>query len=256
LHFQPLPIRRPAIGGPPGRGAVDPCPAHSRIISTLTHTKEDIVMGFARTRIGHPQPPHAPDWKFRPSLGVLEDRTVPSATDAAFLTAASAADQFDIVAGTLAAVKGSTPAVRQFGHVLAATHATELRQLQPILAVNGVTNARMSAQETATLHALAGMSGAAFDAQFESVVAAELQQEISLDQTEISGGSSTTAVGYAKAQMAVDQRELTTVQNLQSGTGTGTGTPTPTRPVLPHHGVFVGIHMPTGTTQPPGGIMT
>jgi predicted outer membrane protein len=219
------------------------------------------VIGFARALLGKDNTSRRPEVKFRPRIDVLEDRSVPSmtptatpatATDNTYLVAAAAADEIDIVAGVLAAAKGSSTAVRQFGMNLATAHASELKQLQPILMTNGLTLPRLSTDERAALQQMASLSGAAFDAQFESFISAELQQEISLDQSEIQHGSNLVAISYARSQMAVDQRELQSLQSLQTGTATATPARITTHHTFnhTHHGTSVNLHQPPTGTSP------
>jgi len=183
-----------------------------------------------------------------PRLEPLEDRSTPAAmssgaqagaagqnqnaafaaADPAFVTASVQSNLLEIQMGLLAASRGSTAAVREFGQHLVNEHVNALVQEVPLMGQAGV-GLSLASYHVQLATTLASLSGTAFDQTFLAASVVSHQMSIVLFQTEAAGGTNTAARAYAQAQLPHLQEHLQTTlslfqQVLTSGSQTQTGT--------------------------------
>jgi putative membrane protein len=146
-------------------------------------------LAFAGTRLINDAGAHTPA---EPVIqGTLDDPTIVAIFDAA--------NTADIETGTLAAERGHSKEVRDFGAMLARDHK-QVRQLGRDLAQKlGVTptpprNDKSAADHAATMKRLRGLSGADFDHAF-------LQYEVTFHQTVIDAVNSTLLPAIKNAEL-------------------------------------------------------
>ena len=112
----------------------------------------------------------------------------------AFLKTAAGADHAEVDAGNMAAARGASPAIKDYGRRLASDHGAHLQKVQATadrmhvrLPAGAPPDARAEARRLERLH------GRAFDRAFARAMVADHQKAIALFQAQARSGDRATA---------------------------------------------------------------
>lgn len=158
-----------------------------------------LVLSLAAAACGGPGDDATPDT----AVARTEVQPVPAAAapldDATIVAIFDGANTADIETGQLAAERGSSPEVREFGAMLARDHENVRKQGRDLAAKLGVTptppaNDAAAADHAAAMARLRGLSGAEFDHAF-------LQHEVAFHKSVIDAVTSTLLPAIQNAEV-------------------------------------------------------
>jgi putative membrane protein len=135
---------------------------------------------------------------------------------AAFLTDAMKGDNSEVKAGNMAADKGSTQAVKDFGKMLATDHGTHLTKVTALAQSMGVPTTNDVTPDAAALATkLQGLSGKDFDKAFVAGMIADHKKAIDMYQKEASSSDPAPLTSLAKDTVPTLQKHLKAAEALQ-----------------------------------------
>ncbi len=136
-----------------------------------------------------------------------------------FLTDAMKGDNSEVRVGKLAAEKGSTQGVKDFGRMLAEEHGSHLQKVAAVAQSLGVPTTDETKPEADQVYAkLQGLSGKDFDQAFIIAMIEDHKKTIATYQQEASSGDAAAVTDLAKQTVPTLQKHLETAQSLQNGT--------------------------------------
>ena len=134
---------------------------------------------------------------------------------AAFVADGMKGDNSEVKLGKLAASKGSTAAVRDYGTMLATDHG---KHKQDLAKLGGTMNVAATDDTTPEADAeytkLQGLSGAAFDKEFATFMVTDHQKAIAKYQAQADGSGPAPLVALAKDTLPKLKKHLETAQSL------------------------------------------
>lgn len=135
---------------------------------------------------------------------------------AQFLTDAMKGDNSEVRVGKLAARKGSSQGVKDFGGMLADDHGKHLTKVSALAQSMNVPPTDETKPEADQLYAkLQGLSGADFDKAFVAGMIADHKKDIDAYQQEANSSDPTEVTSMAKETVPTLQTHLKTAQSLQ-----------------------------------------
>jgi predicted outer membrane protein len=140
-----------------------------------------------------------------------------SAKDRAFVVAAGHAGAAEIAAGKLALTKSTQQSTRAFARKMIHDHTVLAAKLRSVAATVGlVPPATPTPAQAATLHALARLSGSAFDSAYRKSQVASHEAAVALFTSEGSTGQTPTLKSAASAALPTIEMHLRMAQALQT----------------------------------------
>lgn len=137
--------------------------------------------------------------------------------DKKFLKKAAEGGMEEVAIGNLAAQKGATPAVRQFGQKLVADHTKAADQLKQVAAQQNMdVPTSLGAKQQRQVNKLAKLSGAKFDKAFAKREVKDHRKDIQAFQREARYGSNPSVKQFASNQIPVLEQHLNIAKNLRS----------------------------------------
>jgi putative membrane protein len=137
------------------------------------------------------------------------------AIDTAFLTDAIKGDNGEVAIGKLAAAKGSSQGVKDFGNMLTNDHGAHKQQLAALAQQAGMAVPDEPSDEAkANLDKLSGLSGSAFDKAFIDAMVEDHQKDIAKYEAQAKSGDPQTAA-LANQTLPTLRKHLDTAQGLQ-----------------------------------------
>jgi putative membrane protein len=144
----------------------------------------------------------------------LAATTASAASDKAFLTKAMKGDNSEMTFGEIAAQKGESPGVRDFGRMLHTDHAKAKSEVVPIARAHDVPiTDEMAPEAKAEKVKLDGLSGAAFDREFASYMVDDHKKDIADFQRQAKMGDPATAK-LARMQLPTLHKHLMVAEQL------------------------------------------
>lgn len=137
--------------------------------------------------------------------------------EASFLKAAMRGDNSEMKLGAIAARRGASSDVRQFGQMLSSDHRkgkAEAAALARRLHVP-VTSA-MAPEAVAEQSKLAGLKGRAFDREFARYMVEDHRKDIAKFKSEAASGDRAAVTALARKTLPVLRKHLATAQSLQT----------------------------------------
>jgi putative membrane protein len=144
-----------------------------------------------------------------------------ASADIAFLTDAAQGNVSEVMLGGVAAAKGSSAAVRDYGLMLLQDHAKALGQELPLLRGAPPSALTPTPEALLELNKLASLSGTAFDREFLNYMVQDHQKDIAKFQDEAQNGKDPEARAYARQQLPVLQKHLDTAESLLQSLNNG-----------------------------------
>lgn len=135
-------------------------------------------------------------------------------SDKEFLTKAMQGDNSEMKLGAMAAQRGDSPGVKDFGRMLNSDHAKAKSEVVPIARAHGLAATDAMAPEAkAEAVKLTGLSGAAFDREFANNMVDDHRHDISDFEKQSKIGDPATAK-LARKQLPTLRKHLATAERL------------------------------------------
>jgi len=143
-----------------------------------------------------------------------------ASSDVDFVQKAASSGMAEIAAGRLAASKGQSPAVQEFGRRMVADHTKANDELEIVAKTSGITPPSSSSpQQKATSGQLATLQGDAFDKAYAEQMVKDHQQAVELFGKEANAGSDAGLRSFAKKTLPELQQHLDMAKKLPHGAG-------------------------------------
>lgn len=144
----------------------------------------------------------------------------PKVNDNKFAKKAAEGGMEEVALGNLAAKKGSTPEVRQFGQKLVDDHTKANDELKKIAAQQNIDlPSSLSAKQQKKIDKFAKLSGAKFDKAFTKHEVKDHQKDIQEFKQEAQYGTNPAVKQFASNALPVLQQHLNDAKNLKSAGG-------------------------------------
>ena len=132
-----------------------------------------------------------------------------NSTDQMFITQVNIGNRAEVMAGQLAANKGTNPLVRDFGNHMVMEHSQAQAELQTIASNLGMALAdTVDAEHRALMARLNALSGYSFDTAYMNSQVKDHQKTVSIFQMELSGGNNQAVRNYASNKLPHIQMHL------------------------------------------------
>jgi len=132
-----------------------------------------------------------------------------SAADKKFATGAAQGGLAEVELGQLAAQKGQSDKVKQFGQRMVDDHTSANKELKSVAQKNNITlPTSINAKDQALKDKLSGLSGAEFDRAYMTSMVKDHQKDISEFQKEANSGSNADLKGFAARTLPTLQEHL------------------------------------------------
>lgn len=140
-----------------------------------------------------------------------------NSTDQMFVNQVAIGNKAEIMAGQLAATKGSSAGVRAFGQMMVTEHGQAQTDLQNVATNIGITLPdTVDAEHQALMVRLSSLSGYSFDTAYINSQVKDHQKTISIFQMEISSGNNTSVRNYANQYLPHIQMHLQKADSLRT----------------------------------------
>lgn len=141
-------------------------------------------------------------------------------SDNEFLIKAAKDNAMEVKLGEMAADRGASAGVRQYGQRLAKDHSKAEQQLMPIVREKGVNLPQeMSKKDRAAVDRFAALSGADFDRQFVQHMIHDHEKAIAMFENEAKNGKDAAAKAYAEKTLPTLREHLKIARELAGSTG-------------------------------------
>jgi putative membrane protein len=148
-------------------------------------------------------------------LAIAQNTTSPSASDKKFVVAALEGGDAEVQLGQLAAQKGNTTDVKQFGQKMMDDHTKLGDQMKSIAQKEGIkAPARIPAKDKALEAKLRSLSGDAFDKAYIKAMVKDHQQDLAEFKKEADSGNYTTIKDAANQGEQVISQHLELAEDM------------------------------------------
>lgn len=138
-----------------------------------------------------------------------------NSTDQTFLTQVAIGNKAEIMAGQLAATKGTNAGVKAFGQLMVNEHGLAQSDLQRVYTSVGQTMPdTVDAEHQALMTRLNSLTGRSFDTAYINSQVRDHQKTLSIFQTEISNGNNDSVQNYASKYLPHIQMHLQKADSL------------------------------------------
>jgi putative membrane protein len=139
-----------------------------------------------------------------------------SSADKKFAMGAAQGGLAEVELGHLAAQKGQSEKVKQFGQRMVDDHTNANNQLKSLAAKDNITlPTSINAKDQALKDKLSGLSGADFDRTYMQSMVKDHQKDISEFQKEANSGSNADLKGFAAQTLPTLQEHLRMAQDAE-----------------------------------------
>ncbi|MGH9624117.1 MAG: DUF4142 domain-containing protein [Bryobacteraceae bacterium] len=140
--------------------------------------------------------------------------------DKKFVKKAAEGGMTEIAMGKLAAQKGTTPAIKQFGEKLVNDHTKADNQLKQVATeANANLPSSLSSKHQKEVNKLAKLSGKKFDKAFVKRAVKDHKNDIEEFKAEAQGGSNSAVRQFASNNLPVLQEHLNIAESLKKSKG-------------------------------------
>lgn len=138
-----------------------------------------------------------------------------NSTDQNFISQVAIGNKAEIMAGQLAATKGSNAGVKEFGRMMVTEHGQAQADLQNVASGTGITLPdSVDAEHRALMVRLDSLTGRSFDTAYINSQVKDHQKTVSIFQTEISNGNNSSVRNYANTYLPHIQMHLQKADSL------------------------------------------
>lgn len=151
----------------------------------------------------------------RNSGGQMSHGSGQMAADHKFVMFAAMGGMAEVEMGRLAAQKGASEDVRQFGQRMVDDHTKANEELMRIVSTKGMTPPMtLDAKHQAAMQKMAGLSGEKFDREYAKMMVSDHKKTVSEFQKEAGRGADPDLKAFAAAQLPALQEHLRMAQRL------------------------------------------
>jgi putative membrane protein len=137
--------------------------------------------------------------------------------DRKFVMEAAMGGMAEVELGRLAAERGSSDAVKQFGQRMVDDHSRANTQLMQLASGKGLTlPTALDAKHQALMTKMSALSGASFDRAYAKEMVKDHNKDVALFQREASRGTDTDLKGFAQTTLPTLQEHLSMARALSS----------------------------------------
>jgi putative membrane protein len=138
-----------------------------------------------------------------------------NSTDQTFMTQVSIGNKAEIMAGQLAATKGTNAGVKAFGQMMVSEHGQAQSDLQALASSLGRTlGDTVDAEHQALMTRLNSLTGRAFDTAYINSQVRDHQKTLTIFQAEVSSGNNNKVQNYANTYLPHIQMHLQMADSL------------------------------------------
>ncbi len=138
--------------------------------------------------------------------------------DATFYEQAAQGGMAEVMAGKMAAARGTSDAVRDFGMMMVKDHGAANKKLADLAQAKGVKLPETAGEaHRASLKSLQGQNGARFDSAYLAGQVKAHEDTIRLLEAEISGGQDAEAKAFAQEMLPTVKAHLDRLHELTGG---------------------------------------
>ena len=136
--------------------------------------------------------------------------------DTKFAMAAASGGMEEVELGRLAAQKGASDEVRQFGQHMVDDHSKANQDLTQVASAKGLTlPSALDAKHQADVQKLSALSGDKFDREYVSMMVKDHKKDVAEFQKESTGGADADIKSFAARTLPVIQEHLQMIQRIQ-----------------------------------------
>ena len=140
-----------------------------------------------------------------------------SAADKTFVLKAAQGGMTEVEVGQLAADKGTSQAVKDFGSKMVTDHGAANAELKTLAASKSITLPdKLDTKHQAAVDKLKGLSGAAFDKAYVAAMVADHKKDDALFSKEASSGQDPDIKAFAAKTDQMVKMHLTMIEDIQS----------------------------------------
>jgi putative membrane protein len=144
--------------------------------------------------------------------------------DRKFVMEAAMGGMAEVELGRLAAERGSTDAVKQFGQRMVDDHSRANSDLMQWAGGKGITlPTALDAKHQSLMTRMSALSGAAFDRAYAKEMVKDHNKDVALFQREASRGADADLKAFAQKTLPTLQEHLSMARTLSSGNGSMNG---------------------------------
>jgi putative membrane protein len=145
-----------------------------------------------------------------------------SSADRKFAMEAAMGGMAEVELGRMAAERGASDAVKQFGQRMVDDHSRANNELMQLASGKGIAlPTALDAKHQALMTKMSGLSGAAFDRAYAKEMVKDHNKDVALFQREASRGADSGLKGFAQTTLPTLQEHLRMARALPSGNGNG-----------------------------------
>jgi putative membrane protein len=142
--------------------------------------------------------------------------------DRKFVMEAAMGGMAEVELGRLAAERGSSDAVKQFGQRMVDDHSRANSELMQLASSKGITlPVGLDAKHQALMTKMSALSGAAFDRAYAKEMVKDHNKDVALFQREATRGADSDLKAFAQKTLPTLQEHLSMARSLPSGNGHG-----------------------------------
>ena len=143
--------------------------------------------------------------------------TASAMSDTAFANKAAVGGMAEVARGKMAAAKGASKEVKDFGNMMVMDHGKANDELKGIAQKKNITlPAGLDAEHQAKSDSLSKLSGAAFDKAYVAAMVEGHKKTLALMQSEARGGKDADLKGFAAKTAPVVQHHLDEITKIQA----------------------------------------
>jgi putative membrane protein len=140
------------------------------------------------------------------------------ADDKKFLQDAAMGGMAEVAMGKLAAEKGSTDAVKQFGQKMVDDHTKTNDELKQVASAQSITiPGALDSRHQSRIDKLSKLSGAAFDKAYAKAQVKDHEEDLRAFQDEAQNGNNSAVKDFANKTLPTLQEHLTMAKDLSKG---------------------------------------
>ena len=137
------------------------------------------------------------------------------AADEAWVMKIAKGGMAEVELGKLAAEKGSSDAVKQFGQRMVDDHSKANEELTRVVSSKGMTPpAALDAKHQAAMQKLSALSGEKFDKEYVKMMVSDHKKDVAEFQKEAGGGKDADIKAFASSTLPTLQEHLQMIQRI------------------------------------------
>jgi putative membrane protein len=145
------------------------------------------------------------------------DSSTPAATDTAFANKAAVSGMAEVALGKMAAEKGASAEVKDFGNMMVKDHGAANEELKSIAQKKNITlPSGLDAEHQAKSDSLSKLSGKDFDKAYVKVMIEGHHKTLGIMNNEATGGQDVDLKAFAKKTAPVVQHHLEEIEKIQA----------------------------------------